>query len=115
MKKFMKNFLTKTKERLVKYRETLKTIVFALIVSYYSLPIPVYADDGSYLKPLINLKTIALALVAAAGVIVLIFGIVRFASAFQKMDQNGEHTAVYTIIAGGIMASAGTILAILTA
>lgn len=113
----LKKFIERTKKVFRECGETLKVVVAALIIAYYNIPVTAYAsgDTGAYLKPLNNLKTIMLSIVATAGVIVLIFGIVRFAVAFQKMDQNGEHAAVYTMITGGIMAGAGTILAVLTA
>lgn len=113
----LKKFIERTKKIFRAYGETLKVVVAALIIAYYNLPVPVYAsgDTGAYLKPLNNLKTILLSIVGTAGVIVLIFGIVRFGIAFQKMDQNGEHAAIYTMITGGIFAGAGIILAVLTA
>lgn len=111
----LKKFIEKTKKVLSKYGETLKAIAVALIIAYYNLPVTVYASgDTTYLKPINNLKTIGVSIVAAAGVIVLLFGGVRFAMAFQKMDQNGEHSAVYTMIAGGIMIGISGILAVLT-
>ena len=112
----LKKFIERTKKIFRAYGETLKVVVAALIIAYYNLPVTVYANDtGAYLKPLNNLKTILLSIVGTAGVIVLIFGIVRFGIAFQKMDQNGEHAAIYTMITGGIFAGAGIILAVLTA
>ena len=64
----------------------------------------------SYLGPIQKLKTVAIAVVAAAGVVILIYGIVKFAVSFQKMDQNGEHQAVYTIIAGALMIGVSAVL-----
>lgn len=57
----------------------------------------------SYTTSLTKLKTVAIAIVAAAGGVVLIYGGVKFAESFQKKDQNGEYSAIYTIAAGGIM------------
>lgn len=100
----LKKFLVKTKNVLVKAKDTLKVTIAAVLIATQTLPLPVYAATGtSYLAPLTNLKTIFIAIVAAAGVIVLGYGGVKFAISFQKMDQNGEHQAIYTVIAGGVM------------
>ena len=107
-----------------KIKETVKTVVkrsrqaavaviSALTFAYMTAPVPVYASDA-YLQPVNKLKTVAISIVAAAGVIILIFGVVKFAEAFQKKDQNGEYNAVYTIVAGGIMIGVSGIITALT-
>lgn len=45
---------------------------------------------------------------------VLVYGGVKFAESFQKKDQNGEYSAIYTIIAGGIMLGISAFVAALT-
>ncbi|MBR1441303.1 MAG: hypothetical protein IJ589_08775 [Lachnospiraceae bacterium] len=77
------------------------------------LNMPVYAG-AEYLDPINKLKTVAISIVAAAGVIVLIYGGVKFAESFQKKDQNGEYSAIYTIVAGGIMVGISAIITALT-
>ncbi|MBD5556865.1 MAG: hypothetical protein HDQ95_16370 [Roseburia sp.] len=99
----IKKFLVKAKVATDKVKETVKTVVVALTVAYITSPIPVYAGDASYLSPLNKLKTVMFSIIAAAGIIVLGYGGLKFAVSFQKMDQNGEHQAIYTMIAGGIM------------
>lgn len=108
----MKKVLNKVKKVMKNLREAAKAVVFAIAFSYMNRPLPVCASGG-YTQPLDNLKTILLTIAASAGVIVLIFGGYRFAVSFQKMDQNGEHQAIYTIIAGGILVGLSTILAVM--
>lgn len=68
----------------------------------------------SYTISLTKLKTVAIAIVAAAGAVILIYGGVKFAESFQKKDQNGEYSAVYTIAAGGIMLGISGLVAALS-
>lgn len=68
----------------------------------------------SYTTSLIKLKIVAIAVVAAAGSVILIYGGVKFAESFQKKDQNGEYSAIYTIAAGGIMVGISTLVAALS-
>ena len=97
--KMKRNF----KKIMVNAKDTIKAIILALAVSYQTLPMQVYASGGSYISPLTNLKTVFVTIIAAAGVIVLGYGGVKFAISFQKMDQSGEHQAIFTVIAGGVM------------
>lgn len=68
----------------------------------------------SYTTSLTKLKTVGIAIVAAAGGVVLIYGGVKFAESFQKKDQNGEYSAIYTIAAGGIMVGISALVAALS-
>ena len=68
----------------------------------------------SYTTSLTKLKTVGIAIVAAAGAVVLIYGGVKFAESFQKKDQNGEYSAIYTIAAGGIMVGISGLVAALS-
>lgn len=108
----MKKVVAKAKEGFKKFKETITVTLVALAYSYMTRPIPVYAS-GSYTAPLDNLKTVLITIAASAGVIILIYGVIRFALAFQKMDQNGEHQAIYTIVAGGLLAGISVVLAVL--
>jgi uncharacterized membrane protein YidH (DUF202 family) len=85
----------------------------AVAITYLTFPIQAFAED-SYIAPINKLKTVALSLVGSAGAIVLIYGIVKFAESFQKKDQGGEYNAIYTIMAGAIMAGASALLSALT-
>jgi len=108
----IKKVVTKVKNGFKKFKETITVTVAALAYSYMTRPIPVYAS-GSYTAPLDNLKTVLITIAASAGAIIIIYGVIRFALAFQKMDQNGEHQAIYTIIAGGLLAGISIVLAVL--
>lgn len=44
----------------------------------------------------------------------MIYGGVKFAESFQKKDQNGEYSAIYTIAAGGIMIGISALVAALS-
>ena len=107
----MKKFAQKAKEIFIKGRETIFATVGAFAVSYAMSPMQVFAS-ATYTAPLTKLKTVLTTIAAAAGVILVVYGAIRFAIAFQKMDQNGEHSAIYTIIAGGVLIG---ITAVLTA
>lgn len=71
--------------------------------------LPVLAA-APYTAPLTNLKQILVTVASSAGVVILVYGAIRFAISFQKMDQNGEHQAVYTIIAGGVLVGISAVL-----
>lgn len=109
----IKKVVAKVRKGIEKFKETITVTIAALAYSYVTRPLPVYAAGGSYTAPLDNLKTVLITIAASAGVIIIIYGVIRFALAFQKMDQNGEHQAIYTIIAGGILAGISIVLAVL--
>lgn len=81
--------------------ETVKAVIMAILFGILVRPEIAYA--ASYTKPLDNLKTVLISIAVAAGAVLLIYGGIRFAIAFQKMDQNGEHQAIYTMIAAGVL------------
>ena len=91
-------------------KQAVMSSVTALAIAYATAATPVYAS--SYLDPINKLKTVFISIVAAAGVIVLGFGGLKFAEAFQ--DQNGEYNAIYTIVAGAIMIGISAIITALT-
>lgn len=103
----------KVKEVVKRSRQATVAVISALTFAYMTAPMHVYASD-TYLQPINKLKTVAISIVAAAGVIVLIYGGVKFAESFQKKDQNGEYSAIYTIAAGGIMVGISAIITALT-
>ncbi|MDY4838372.1 MAG: hypothetical protein SO160_02340 [Lachnospiraceae bacterium] len=69
--------------------------------------------SGSYTTQIVNLKTILLVIAAAIGGVMLVYGIIQFAFAFKKMNQNGEHDAVMTIATGAVLVGGSTIIAAL--
>ena len=109
--------LKRTKEKvktvLSRSKQAMVAVPAALTLAYMTAPMTVFASDA-YLQPLNKLKTVMISIVAAAGVIVLIYGGVKFAESFQKKDQNGEFSAIYTIVAGGIMIGISAIITALT-
>lgn len=111
----LKKFMRRSRKLLAKTKDTLKVVIAAVLIATQTLPLPVYAAQQAYLAPLINLKTIFIALVASAGVIVLGYGGVKFAFSFQKMDQNGEYQAIFTVIAGAVLIGISGIMAALGA
>lgn len=108
IKKIIKN----VKRNIVKLKDTVVALAGAIIVSYITMPQQVLAAGG-YTGPLDNLKTVLITIAGSAGVILVVYGGIRFAIAFQKMDQNGEHSAIYTIIAGGILIGLAAVLGVL--
>lgn len=108
----VKNIFKKVKNDCSKFKQTLIAIVNALVIAYITSPIPVFA--ASYTAPLVKLKIAFIAIIASAGVIVLLYGVVKFAESFQKKDQNGEYNAIYTIIAGGIMTGISAFIAVIS-
>lgn len=95
-------------------KEMFKTVVTAFIISCMMFPVTVSASGGGYTTAITNLKTVLLQILVPVGAVLLIFGIIRFAIAFQKLDQNGEHQALYTIIAAGILLGGSAIVAALS-
>lgn len=93
-------------------KQAIMSSITALTISYMCAATPVYATE--YLNPINKLKTVFISIVATAGVIVLGFGGLKFAEAFQKKDQNGEYNAIYTIVAGAIMIGISAIITALT-
>ena len=62
----------------------------------------VLATSG-YMRAITNLKTVLLSIGSAIGAVMLVYGGIKFAMAFRQMDQQGEHQAVYSVVAGGIL------------
>lgn len=104
----VKKFLNKVKIVCGRFKQAVLAAVNALVIAYITAPIPVFAS--SYTSPLIKLKTVFISILGAAGVLVLLYGIVKFAESFQKKDQNGEYSAIYTVVAGGILLGASAII-----
>ncbi len=111
-KKICSTKQNKKESRFFKVRRGVASFVSVLTAA---LMCPEFAYASSdYLQPINKLKTVAISIVAAAGVIVLIYGGVKFAESFQKKDQNGEYSAIYTIVAGGIMVGISALVSALT-
>ncbi|MCR5196581.1 MAG: hypothetical protein K6D38_09685 [Pseudobutyrivibrio sp.] len=59
--------------------------------------------SSDYTKSITNLEQVMTKVSAAIGVIMLAYGGIKFALAFQKMDQQGEHQAVFSVVSGAIL------------
>jgi len=68
----------------------------------------------SYTSAITNLKSVLLTLGAAIGAVMLVWGGIRFAMSFRQMDQQGEHQAVYTVVAGGVLVGLSALVTALT-
>lgn len=70
---------------------------------------------AGYLSSIQNLKSVLTELAGAIGGIIIVYGGIKFALAFQKLDQQGEHQAVFTIVAGGVLLGLAGIVGLLGA
>ena len=68
---------------------------------------------GDFITPIQNLKEVLITISGALGAIIVIYGAIKFALAFQKLDQQGEHQATLTIVAGGVLFGLATVVGIL--
>lgn len=112
MKMYMKEKKNNFVKRAAKLKDTVKACVIVASLVLMGYPVPSYAT-GSYTTQITNLKTVLTTIITPIGAVLIVWGAVRFAIAFQKMDQNGEHSAIYTIVAGGICAGIGAVVAAL--
>lgn len=71
------------------------------------------ADDSLFKGKITSLANVLLGAATAGGIIVLVFGGLKFALSYQKQDQNGEHEALKTIITGLMLAGLSTIVNLL--
>lgn len=70
---------------------------------------------AGYMSSIQNLKSVLTELAGAIGGIIIVYGGIKFALAFQKLDQQGEHQAVFTIVAGGVLLGLAGIVGLLGA
>jgi drug/metabolite transporter (DMT)-like permease len=98
----------------VRSKQAVRSVTMSLMLAAMMMPTTVMASSTSYLEPINKLKTVFIAIIAAAGVIVLGYGGLKFGESFQKKDQNGEYNAIYTIIAGAVMVGIDAIIVALT-
>ena len=67
-----------------------------------------------YTHAIDSLKGVLITLGTALGAVMLVWGGIRFSLSFRAMDTSGEHQAIYTVIAGGVLMALGALVAILT-
>jgi len=70
--------------------------------------------DMGFTHAIDSLKGVLITIGTAIGAVMLVYGGIRFAIAFKQLDQQGEHQAIYTVVAGGILIGLGALVAILT-
>lgn len=66
--------------------------------------------SGSYTTQIDNMGDILLTIASAIGGVILVYGLIRFAFAFKKMNQNGEHDAILTIVCGAALLGGSAII-----
>jgi len=69
---------------------------------------------ASYTRAINQLKGVLITLGSAIGAVMLVYGGIKFAMAFRQMDQQGEHQAVYSVVAGGVLMGLSTLVAALS-
>ncbi len=109
----IKKLVNKVKEKIIGFKETVKVIAGTASLNLMAYPKVVFASGGSYTTQITNLKTVMTTIIVPVGAVLMVWGGIRFAIAFQKMDQNGEHSAIYTVIAGGICTGIGAVISAL--
>lgn len=90
-----------------KEKSTMGTQVMALAANTMVLA-------ASYTKAITSLKSVLLTLGSAIGAVMLVYGGIKFAMAFRQMDQQGEHQAVYSVVAGGVLVGLSALVSALT-
>lgn len=70
--------------------------------------------SAGHMRAITNLKTVLLSIGSAIGAVMLVYGGIKFAMAFRQMDQQGEHQAVYSVVAGGILVGLSALVTALT-
>ena len=70
--------------------------------------------SAGYMRAITNLKTVLLSIGSAIGAVMIVYGGIKFAMAFRQMDQQGEHQAVYSVVAGGILVGLSALVTALT-
>lgn len=70
--------------------------------------------SAGYMRVITNLKTVLLSIGSAIGAVMLVYGGIKFAMAFRQMDQQGEHQAVYSVVADGILVGLSALVTALT-
>ena len=71
------------------------------------------ASTSAVTQPLENLKTLVIAVIGAAGVIILAKNVMEFAQAYQQQDSSTMNSALKGIVAGVMMAGISTVLTFL--
>lgn len=113
----MKQFEKKIEKKLVNSKFTRKAqkLLVGGTVVYNLISMTVFAAGGisAITKPLDTLKAVLIAVVASAGVIILIKNVMETAQAYQQQDTSAMNAGIKGIVAGSMMAGISAILTIL--
>ncbi|MBQ6132685.1 MAG: hypothetical protein IJI65_00870 [Lachnospiraceae bacterium] len=71
-------------------------------------------NGGGYTGPITALKDILITIAGAVGVILGVYGGIKFAMAFKNHDNQGEQSAIYTLVAAGILIGLSVIVPLIT-
>lgn len=106
--------MKRVKELLNKAKVYKKYLGCVAVTTAMMLPTTVYAaGTDAVTRPLTNLKTLVLAIIAAVGVIILAKNVMEFAQAYQQADSSSMNSAIKGIVAGLIMAGIGSVMSFL--
>ena len=115
-----KNEAVTTNQKETKGLSRLKRTAAAVCGAGYmvlnAMPMTVFAaggDTSAITQPLDNLKTLAIAIIGAVGVIILAKNVMEFAQAYQQQDSSTMNSALKGIVAGVMMAGISTVLTFL--
>jgi hypothetical protein len=67
-----------------------------------------------YLTAIGNLENVLIKVAEAIGGVMIVYGGIKFALAFQKLDQQGEHQATFTIVAGSALLGISAVVHLLS-
>ncbi len=113
------NMEGKTMKRFDRMKKKIVAGVAGATMAANMLPLQVFAAAGgaggtsAITQPLENLKTLVIAIIGAAGVIILAKNVMEFAQAYQQQDSSTMNSALKGIVAGIMMAGISTVLTFL--
>lgn len=82
----------------------MKTIILAVTTRLFAT---------GFTGPIDNLVDILTTIASALGGVILMYGVIKFAFAFKNQDNQSEHSAIFTIVAGAVLLAAGVILGLI--
>lgn len=96
-----------------KVNKAMATAAASLTALYYT-PVFVFADGegGDIVSKIDKLKELVINVAQAAGIILLVYGLVEFGISYSAHDTASQSTALKRIIGGLIVASVSTLVAI---
>lgn len=110
MKKIMEAMKTWQKSSTIRHGAAKMAIALAICLPCFSHP--VYASDAIITK-VNSIYTLVVGIVAAAGAIVLAWGIFEFATAYQSHDSSTQTQALKKVVSGIIMCAASSLITLL--